>query len=452
MLNNEGRSMDTDDRTDGPRSFQLSRREALSSLALGLGLEASASQGASSAPASRPKIAAVVTEYRKASHGQGIVDRFLEGYGWRGRHHVPNAQVAALYVDQRPASDLSGERTSRHPGLMVYPTIAEALCCGGESLAVDGVLLIGEQGRYRRNDRGQILYPRYEFFQQVIQVFRRSGRSVPVFSDKHLSWNWDWARSMVDTARELGFPLMAGSSLPVTWRIPSVDVPWGAELDELVCVGYGGIDSYDFHGLETIQCLAERRRGGETGVSAVRALRKDAVWNALAQPAWDKGGCSRTLFQACLCRSFTLASPQRGYGHAFAELDHLPKLVRDPVLYRIEYVDGLKATLLMLSGLVSDFTVAIATRGRDEVLSTQLYLPGLHPGQTLPNFFSPLAHHIETMFLTGKPPYPVERTLLTTGVLAAAIDSLTREQRRVETPHLRSVTYKAPRESTFLRS
>ena len=173
--------------------------------------------------------------------------------------------VVALYVDQKPRGDLSQERAARHPGLTVYPTIAEALTRGTGKLAVDGVLLIGEHGNYPRNARGQTLYPRYEFFQQIVEVFRRSGRCVPVFNDKHLSWRWDWAREMVDTARQMGFPLMAGSSLPVTWRIPSIDLPWGAEVREAVCVGYGGVDSYDIHGLEALQCMIERRRGGESG-------------------------------------------------------------------------------------------------------------------------------------------------------------------------------------------
>lgn len=435
-------------------SLAVSRREALGSLAVGLALGTHPPEGAGAdAPAStRPKIAAIVTEYRKTSHGQGIVDRFLEGYGWGGHHYAPRVEVAALYVDQKPKGDLSGERASRHHELTVYPTIAEALCRGGKTLAVDGVLIIGEHGRYKRNERGQTLYPRFEFFQQVVEVFRRSGRSVPVFNDKHLSWNWEWAKTMVDTARELGFPFMAGSSLPVTWRIPSIDVPWGDELDEVVCVGYGGIDSYDFHGLETLQCMVERRRGGETGVAAVRALRGEPVWKALAEGSWEKGGCSPGLFEACLCRSFTLGSPRPGYGHALPTLEQMPQLARDPVLYRIEYADGLKGTLLMLSGLVSDFTVAVSNKRGGGVLSTQMYLPGLHPGQTLPNFFSPLAHHIETMFLTKKPSYPVERTLLTTGVLAAAIDSLAQGQTRVETPHLRAIAYQSPRESMFLRS
>ena len=109
---------------------------------------------------------------------------------------------------------------------------------------------------------GQILYPRYEFFQQVVDVFRRSGRSVPVFNDKHLSWRWDWAKEMVDTAHAMGFPLLAGSSLPVTWRIPSVELPWGAEVEEVVCVGYGGIDSYDIHGLETAPVHGRTAQGG----------------------------------------------------------------------------------------------------------------------------------------------------------------------------------------------
>ncbi len=432
----------------------LTRRQAIGSITAGLAAPIALRQEAKAHGADRPRIAAVVTEYRKMDHGQGIVDRFLEGYGWQGHHHRPALDIVSLYVDQTQArsGDLSKERASRHPELTIYPSIAQALTRGEEKLAVNGVMIIGEHGRYPRNERGQWLYPRYEFFQQVVEVFRRSGRSVPVFNDKHLSWRWDWAKTMVDTAHAMGFPFLAGSSLPVTWRIPSVELAWGAEVEEVVCVGYGGIDSYDIHGLETLQCMVERRKGGETGVAAVEARRGQAVWKALAAPDWSQGGCSRELFEACLCRSFTLASPRPGYGNMFPELKDLPALVRDPVMYRIEYADGLRGTLLMLSGLVGDFTVALRVKGQETPLSTQMYLPGLHPGQTLPNFFSALAHQIETMFLTGKPPYPVERTLLTTGILAAAIDSLGQGQKRLDTPHLRQVAYRSPRESTFMRS
>jgi hypothetical protein len=425
----------------------LNRREAIGSMAAGLaatGIAVRADEQAPSGP--RPKIAAIVTEYRKGSHGQGIVDRFLDGYGWHGRHHVPAVEVVSLYLDQKPRNDLSPERVARHHELTLYPTIAEALTRGGKALAVDGVLIIGEHGRYPRNERRQTMYPRYEFFQQVVEVFRRSGRAVPVFNDKHLSWRWDWAKAMVDASRELRFPFMAGSSLPVTWRMPSIDLPLGTAVEEVVCVGYGGLDSYDFHGLETLQCMAERRRGGETGVAAVRAFEGDAVWKALDDEV------SPRLFEACLCRSFTLGSPKPGYGNAFPAREDLPRLARRPFMYRIEYVDGLKGTLLMLNGVVRDFTVALQPSGGGPILSTQMYLPGLHPGQTLPNFFSPLSHHIETMFLTGKPPYPVERTLLTTGILASAIDSIAQGHARVETPQLRDVSYQPRAESTFLRS
>ena len=302
------------------RSSSMTRREALAAVPAAL----AAGKAASVDPAPRPRVAAIVTVYRKASHGQGIVDRFLDGYGWEGRHYRPAVDVVSLYVDQRPANDLTTEREKRHPGLKVYPTIAGALTRGTDRLAVDGVLLIGEHGKYPRNEKRQTLYPRYEFFQQTVDVFRRSGRSVPVFNDKHLSWNWDWAKSMVDTAKELGFPLMAGSSLPVTWRMPAVDLPLGSEIAEAVCVGYGGIDSYDFHGLESLQCMVERRKGGETGVRAVTALRGANVWKALQGGSWSTGGCDLELFEACLCRSFRLASPKAGYGHVFPDLAQLP--------------------------------------------------------------------------------------------------------------------------------
>ncbi len=436
----------------GADRADVTRREVLGALALGLPATAALAGGGGASVQGRPRIAALTTVYRKASHGEGIVDRFLDGYGWQGRHHLPQVDVVALYVDQKPAGDSSQERAARHPGLKLYPTIAEALTQGTGKLAVDGVLLLGEQGRYHRNERGQTQYPRYEFFRQIVEVFRGSGRSAPVFNDKHLSWRWDWASEMVETSRRMGFPLMAGSSLPVTWRIPAIDLPWGSEVEEAVCVGYGGVDSYDFHGLESLQCMVERRRRGESGVTAVQAVRGSAVWDFLAERARAEHRGLPELLEACLCRSFSLASPRPGYGHLLPDLAQMPALARDPVLYRIEHADGLKSTLLMLSGLVHDFTVAVRIKQQVELLSTQMYLPGLNQGQTLPNFFSALARHIETLFLTGKPPYPVERTLLTTGVLAAAVDSLSQGQKRLDTPHLKQVTYQAPRDSLFARS
>src|SRR5919202_48525 len=219
------------------------------------------------------KIAAIITVYRKYSHGQHIVDRFLEGYGFNGAHHYPPMQLASLYVDQTPPEDLSRERAARFPSMRIYPTIAEALTLGGSKVAVDGVVIVGEHGDYPKTPEGQVQYPRYRFFQETIKVFRDSGRSVPVFNDKHLSKNWAWAKEMYDTSRSMGFPFLAGSSLPVTWRIPSLEMPRNARVKEAVTVCYGGVDSYDFHGLETLQGMLERRAGGETGVVWLEAYR-----------------------------------------------------------------------------------------------------------------------------------------------------------------------------------
>src|SRR6185295_18970655 len=123
----------------------------------------------------RPKIAAVVTTYFKYSHAQHIVDRFLDGYGWNGTHHYPPMDLVSLYVDQIVQTDLSRERAARHPSMKMYPSIAEALTLGTGKLAVDGVLLVGEHGNYPRNEMRQTKYPRYEFSQQITDVYRSSG-------------------------------------------------------------------------------------------------------------------------------------------------------------------------------------------------------------------------------------------------------------------------------------
>lgn len=394
----------------------------------------------------RPRLAAIGTIYFRHSHTQHIVDRFLDGYGWNGKHHHPEMDLVSLYIDQIGKNDLSRERAARHPEMKMYKTVAEALTLGGDKLAVDGVVLVGEHGNYPKNEKGQTKYPRYEFFEQIVDVFRKSGRSVPVFNDKHLSWNWEWARKMYDTSRELGFAFQAGSSLAVTWRIPSVEMPLGAKISEALSVCYGGVDSYDFHGLETIQCMVERRHGGENGVKWVQAYRGAAFWQALRDGVWP-----RELMVAAFCRSHTLTPARPGFNDIFPSVEDMQRLVKDPVAYRYEHNDGLKCTMLLMSGLVKDFNFAAYVDGQRRPWSTQMYLPMPDGRTTLATFFSPLVNNMEKMFLTGKAAYPVERTLLTTGLTAAGVESLYRKQARYETPHL-NIRYQPAKESTFQRS
>ena len=204
---------------------------------------------------------------------------------------------------------------------------------------------------------------------------------------------------MVDTARALDFPLLAGSSLPVTWRMPSIDMPYGAEVEEVLCVAIGGVDSYDFHALEVIQCMAERRRGGETGVVALQALRGDAVWEALeagrGRTAAGTRGCSRP---ACAAARRSPRPPT--FSHRYPTPEQMREWVKDPVAYRFEYADGLKATMLLMNGLVGDFTFAARLKGQAEPLSTLFYLP---PNPNVV-YSAALMSKAEEMFLTGKRP------------------------------------------------
>jgi hypothetical protein len=430
--------------------MDFSRREFLAGIAVAVPL----SRWAIAAEGRRPKIAALTTIYHKYSHSQHIVDRFLEGYGWEGRHHRPAMDVVSLYCEQVKDNDLSRERARRYPQMKIYPTIAEALTLGGEKLAVDGVLLIGEHGSYPENEKGQRLYPRYEYFQQIVDVYRKSGRTAPVFNDKHLSWNWDWAKEMVETSREMEFGFMAGSSLPVARRLPSIDLPWQAEVEEAMGVWSAGIDGGDIHVIEAMQAIVERRRGGETGIVAVEAYRGDRFWKALEAGSWNDGGWDPRLLKAALSRCNTINPVRENYGVVFPTNEDIRRLAAGSYAYRFEYADGMKATILQFRGLpgeknggvVGDCTVAARLKG-GKYFSTLIYLPYY----SMRNFFNPQVHHIETLFATGKSPYPVERTLLTTGMTATGIESLFQKQKRLETPHL-DVKYTTTRESTFWRT
>jgi len=403
---------------------------------------AAAAAVASAAPAAaRKKIALVGTVVALHSHPQHFLDRLALGYAWGGQWQQPQLDLAALYVDQFPEGDLARSRAHRY-NIPIFPSIAEALTLGTGRLAVDGVVIIGEQGNYPQNEKGQTLYPRYEFFEQVVKVFEESGRSVPVFNDKHLSIEWEKCVAMVADSKRLGFPFLAGSSLPVTRRLPAIDVPWGTPLVESVCAGYGAVDRYDFHGLETAQCMSERRRGGEVGIRRVQALRGEKMWEHVAGQE-----TTQRLLNAALSRSHSLPV-EDGYPSAPISFEWARRVFPEAFAYFIEHRDGFRTTLFMLP--IRDFNYAGLDGESGAIPSCQMYLPMPGASATTADFFNPLVHHIERMVLANRAPYPVERTLLTSGMLLSAVESLHREGALIETPEM-EVRYTAPKESLFWR-
>ena len=145
----------------------------------------------------RKKIAALSTAYHVRSHSDNFITRFLEGYWINEKFYEPPCDIVSLYLDQIHPADI-GQRLSAAYGFPVVKSIEQALTLGTGRLAVDGVLLVAEHGDYPHNEKNQQLYPRFEFFEQVVAVFRKSGRSCPVFVDKHLSYDWKKARRMYD--------------------------------------------------------------------------------------------------------------------------------------------------------------------------------------------------------------------------------------------------------------
>jgi hypothetical protein len=391
----------------------------------------------------RKKVAFIGTEVKTHSHAQHFLDRMTLGYSWAGQWIKPRVDVASVYIDQVPKDDLAKERIARHK-LRQFSTIEEALTLGGSDLAVDGVVIIAEHGRYPKNEKKQTLYPRYEFFKRVVKVFEKSGRAVPVFNDKHLSTTWARCQEMVDDSRRLGFAFLAGSSLPVTARFPQIDMPFDAPLIESVCVGYGGVDSYDFHGLETAQCMSERRLGGERGIRRVHVLKGAAVWEALA--AADREP-TRRLMVAALNRSHNLPV-ETGYPSDPVTFEWAKKVFPEIIAYFIDHVGGFRTTLFLTT--ISDFNYAGLRGDNDQIVSCQMYLPMPGHGSTTADFFNPLVRHIEDLVINRAANYPIERTLLTSGMVVAAVDSLHNGQVPVDTPEM-NVTYRGPRESQFRR-
>lgn len=359
-----------------------------------------------------PRVAVLATAWFPDSHADVIAGKLIAGYSLHGVPTEPRLEVASLYLDQTPFDDTGRAIAAKH-GIPVFDTIGEAISLGGTGVNVDGVLIVAEHGDYPVNARGQILYPRRALFDAAVAAMVSGGRNVPIFVDKHLSWSFAEARRMVDTARRLDIPMLAGSSVPLSWRKPPGAWPLGAPLTQVVVVGYGPLEVYEFHALEGLQVMAERRAGGETGVRAVEDIPPAELERARAGRRWNEELEVEAL-SALGLDGFSLRQTRASLSHAFL----------------VEYEDGLRAAVLWFERGVHDF--AFAGRGGDDLRACRFALEPSRPH----GHFTFLVRQIESLVLDHKAPYPVERTLLTTGVLETAMRSRSLGGLRLETPEL----------------
>jgi hypothetical protein len=354
-------------------------------------------------------VAAIITVYFHNSHADVILTKILAGWRHDGGPG-PALKLAGVYIDQ-PAGSEFGLQILKEHGIPIFDSIEQAITLGGQSVAVDGILSIGEHGNYPVNEQGQQLYPRKRFFAEITDTFEKYGRVVPVFNDKHISTVWDDAVWMYRRAQEMNVPFMSGSSLPVGFRSHPMEVPLDSDIEAAVGIGYSGLDIYGFHALECYQTLVERRRDAERGVKWVRCYEGAAVWQAVDN-GWIDADVMDAVYQAIPTTKPNIRDDQNA------------------VLFQFEYLDGFRGAQFMLS-----------TAG---LTGVAVKLKGQHPQatgfeeRTEPRYphFAFLLKAIETMVHSGKPTYPVERTLLTGGILDRALRSKFEQGRTIETPEL----------------
>lgn len=358
------------------------------------------------------KVAFITHIYRNSAHADVIGTKLFLGIPSDEGMVAPQIKIASVYIEQVGAND-TGIKIAGMNDTPVYPTVEEALTLGGDKLAVDAVIYIGEHGEYPYNRLGMKLYPRMNYLERIFRVFDASNRSVPVFTDKALSYSWLDSKWIYDRAKELNVSLMAGSSLPYCWRDKPLEHPIGVKIKEAVAIGYASLDAYGFHVTEILQCMIERRAGGETGVSSVEGLKGNDVWAAI-----DAGRISQKLVDAA-CDTIQ--------GKAFGNMREIVKM---PYAVIVKYKDGTKGSIVMLDQYVNQGWAYAANTGKN-IVATEFVLD--HSMSY--SHFSYLSLNIQKFIVSGKPTAPIERNLLTSGIIDMGIRSLAEGKVR-ETPFL----------------
>ncbi|AFL90009.1 hypothetical protein Terro_3800 [Terriglobus roseus DSM 18391] len=410
-----------------PSEALLTRREVLGMVGMaGVATLTERAFGAvAEVPQKRPRIACLVSFWgAPGSHADWIIDKLMDGYWWKGVDTPSRVEVVSVYLHQFDTS-LLGQKVCKANNIPIFKTVGEAVTLGGTDLAVDGVVIVGEHGNYPTNLKGQWLLPRWWMYQQVVHVFEKSKRSVPVFNDKHLSYNWDEAKWMYDKSRELGFPLTGGSSIPIYFRTPEVELAIDTPIQNSIVIGGTADEGALFHCIDVLQAFVDRRKGGETGVKAVQCIRGSETWKWVERTPW-----AATLLES-VRKKFNLPA-----GHFQAG--------KNPNVCIVEYNDGTNAAVIAGTDVGWTYAAEIAGQKAPTIIS-MLGWPGPFSQYHASNAHS---HWLIEMMVTKKEPFNAERLLLSTGITDYNMDSCwengrySEVGRRIETPFL-NMTYRS---------
>lgn len=357
------------------------------------------------APARRgqpPTIACVLNAWFPNSHADVFITRLLDGYRLDHSWHSPRLKTVAFYVDQFPVNDMAREAAAEY-GIRICKSVGEAI------EGVDGIAVIGEHGNYPRTQRGNFAYPRKRYFDEIVRSFHSSGWTVPVLNDKYLAYEWTDAKAVADRVREMKIPFACGSTVPLAWQRPALQLPAKPKFAEILAVSYSDLEEHAYHGIEALQSVAERR--GETGVARVRYLAGDDVWKLSPQ-----------LLEAALNRRVNPPPVDQG---------------QKPEAFQVEYRDGLRASVLNLNSKTRDYL--LAARLSDGAVTSSCFYISLY-AHTHWGF---MVKAFENLVLTQRSAMPIERTLLANGIMLAGLESRLRGGTWIDTPEL-SLSYSWP--------
>lgn len=360
------------------------------------------------------QIAFILEDFALHSPAQQLLDRFLLGYRRDGGFHkldgvrISVARAGDLQSPSAP-SDLLQARAAT-ANLHLAPDLPSAL------READALIVVSSANS---------VAPRESTMTAALTNAQR-GAACFVFGSAATSLATARMLSTLAAARQL--TLSSGTALPVTWRLPQVDLPANARVDEALIVVQGASPLAELHALEGILPVLARRVGGERGVRQVKFLAGRELFRAADRREW-----SWPLLSAALSRS---DSPQGdaikdGRTQDLVGLGLVPKLATNPRGWLLEHTDGVRTALLVLDGVVADFNFAVRLADGSEISAQLFRAPA--PGH---EHFSQLAAKLEDFFRTGEPPWPASRSLLTAGLLAACRQTAAQPGVWLRTPEL----------------